>query len=63
MSLSCVFKASFLNDDKPHAAINNKVFKRLAHINDQLYEAELVKSEIEQKEPIIAGFLSNNMLT
>ena len=33
-----------------------KIFKRLGHINDQLYEAELAKSEIQHKEPIIVGF-------
>ena len=32
------------------------MFKRLNHITDQLYEVELVKSEIEQREPILVGF-------
>ena len=32
------------------------MFKCLAYINDQLYEVELAKSEIEQKEPITTGF-------
>ena len=32
------------------------MFKRLNHITDQLYEVELVKSEIEHREPIIVGF-------
>ena len=45
-----------LNDEKTHSAINNKLFKRLNFITDQLYEAELVKSEIEHREPIIVGF-------
>ena len=36
----------FMNDEKTHASINTKMFKRLGHINDQLYEVELVKSEI-----------------
>ena len=40
-----------------HAAINNKMFMRLGYINDQLYEVDLAKSEIEQKEPIIEAFL------
>ena len=44
------------SDEKTHGAINIKVFKRLGFINDQLYEVELVKSEIEHKEPIIVGF-------
>ena len=46
-----------LNDEKTHSAINNKLFKRLNFITDQLYEVELVKSEIEHREPIIVGFL------
>ena len=32
------------------------MFKRLNHITDQLYEVELVKHEIEHREPIIVGF-------
>ena len=32
------------------------MFKRLNHITDQLYEVELVKSEIKHREPIIVGF-------
>ena len=44
-----------LNDEK-HSAINSKMFKRLKHITDQVYEVELVKTEIEHKEPIIVGF-------
>ena len=46
----------YLNDEKTHSAINSKMFKRLNHITDQLYEVELVKSEIEHREPIIVGF-------
>ena len=46
----------YLNDEKIHSAINSKLFKRLKFITDQLYEVELVKSEIEHREPIIAGF-------
>ena len=36
------------------------MFKRLNHITDQLYEVELVKSEIEHREPIIVGFFILN---
>ena len=36
----------YLNDEKTHWAINTKFFKRLDHINDQLYEVELAKAEI-----------------
>ena len=46
----------YLNDQKIHSAINNKLFKRLNFITDQLYEVELAKSEIEHREPIIVGF-------
>ena len=46
----------YLNDEKTHSAINNKIFKRLNFITDQLYEIELVKSEIEHRKPIIVGF-------
>ena len=45
----------YLTDEKTHSAINSKMFKRLNHINDQLYEVELVKPEIEHREPIIFG--------
>ena len=46
----------YLNDEKTHSAINIKLFKRLNSITDQLYEVELVKSEIEHQEPIFVGF-------
>ena len=46
----------FLTDEKTHSAIKSKMFKRLNHITCQLYEVELVKLEIEQRKPIIAGF-------
>ena len=46
----------YLNDEKTHSAINKNLFKQLNFITDQLYEVELVKSEIERREPIIVGF-------
>ena len=46
----------YLNDEKTRGAINTKLFKRLDHINDQLYEVELAKAEIDHREPIIVGF-------
>ena len=46
----------YLNDGKTHNSINNKLFKRLTFITDQLYEVERVKSEIEHREPILVGF-------
>ena len=47
---------NYLSDEKTRRAINTKLFKRLDHINDQLYEVELAKAEIEHREPIIVGF-------
>ena len=46
----------YLNDEKVQSAIKSKLFKRLNHITDQLYEVELVEPEIEHREPIIVGF-------
>ena len=46
----------YLNDEKTHSAINNKLFRRLNFITDQLYEVELAKSEIDHREPIIVEF-------
>ena len=46
----------YLNDEKTHGAINTKFFKRLDHINDQLYEVKLAKAEIEHRGPINVGF-------
>ena len=47
----------FLSDEKTHVPINIKFFERLDHINDQLYEVELAKAEIEHREPIIVGLI------
>ena len=46
----------YLSDEKTHGAINTKLFKRLDHIHDQLYEVELAEAEIKHREPIIVGF-------
>ena len=46
----------YLSDEKTHATINSKLFKRLDHMNNSLYEVELAKAEIEHKEAIIVGF-------
>ena len=46
----------YLTDEKTQSAINSKMFKRLIHITDQLYEVELMKPEIEHRDPIIVGF-------
>ena len=53
---------NYLNDEKTHGAINTKLFKSLDRINDQLYEVELAKAEIEHREPIIVGFLLRQRL-
>ena len=46
----------YLSNEKTHAAINSKLFKKLDHVNNSLYEVELAKAQIEHKEPIIVGF-------
>ena len=46
----------YLTDEKTHSASDSKMFKRLNHITDQMYEVDLVKSEIEHREPILVGF-------
>ena len=35
---------NYLSDEKAQGAVITKMFKRLDHINDQLYEAELAKA-------------------
>ena len=52
----------YFNDEKTHSAIYSKLFKRPNHLNDQLYEVEMVKPESEHKELLIVGFLICNML-
>ena len=46
----------YLSDEKTHAAIDSKLFKKLDHVKNYLYEVELAKAQIEHKEPIIVGF-------
>ena len=46
----------YLSDEKTHAAINSKLFKKLDHVNNSLYEVELAEAQIEHKEPISVGF-------
>ena len=45
----------FLRGGKTHEAIKTKKFKPLGFINDQMFEVELFKSEIEHKKPIKIG--------
>ena len=46
----------YLADEKTHAAINSKLFKKLDLVNNSLYEVELAKAQIDHKELIIVGF-------
>ena len=46
----------YLSDEKTHATINSKLFKKLDQVNNSLYEIELAKAQIQHKEPIIVGF-------
>ena len=39
--------AKYLIDEKTHAAINSKLFKKFDHVNNSLYEVELAKAQIE----------------
>ena len=48
----------YLIDEKTHAAINSKLFKKIDHVNNSLYEVEFAKAQIEHKEPIIVGSAS-----
>ena len=45
-----------MTDEETHPAIISKLFKKLDHVNNSLYEVELAKAQIEHKEPIIVGF-------
>ena len=51
----------YLSDEKTHAAINSKLFKKLDHFNNALQDVELAKAQIEHKEPINIEFLFFNM--
>ena len=46
----------YFTDETTHAAINSKLFNRLDHKNNSLFEVELAKAPIEHKDPIIVGF-------
>ena len=45
----------YLRTKKTHAAINSKLFKKLDHMKNSLYEVELAKAQTEHREPIIVG--------
>ena len=46
----------YLTDEKTHAAFISKLLKKLDHVNNSLYEVELAKAQIENKELIIVAF-------
>ena len=46
----------YLTDKKTHAAVKCELFKKPVHMNSSLYEVELGRAQIEQKEPILVGF-------
>ena len=48
----------YVSDEKTHAAINSKLFKKLYHVNNALYETELAQAQIERKQLIIVRFFS-----
>ena len=37
----------YLNDEKAHKAINSKFFEKHNHLNDNLYQLESVKADVE----------------
>ena len=47
---------NLLSDKITHAIIIREMFKKLDHVNNAIYEVELVRALIEHKEPIIVGF-------
>ena len=46
----------YLNDEKTHKAISNRLFRRLNNVTPDIYKVELAKSTVEHREPIIVGF-------
>ena len=46
----------YLTDEKTHAVIKSKLFKKIDHGNNSFYEFELAKAQIEHKEQILVGF-------
>ena len=40
----------YLSGKKTQAAINSKLFKNLDHVNNALFEVEIVKARIEHKK-------------
>ena len=48
----------YFSDEKTHAAISSKLFRKLDHVNNALYEIELVKAQFEHRESIIVEFFN-----
>ena len=46
----------YITDEKTDAAINSKLFQKLDHVNNSLFEGELAKAQVEHKDSIIVGF-------
>ena len=49
-------ETKYLNDERTHKAINGKIVRRSNNVFKELYEVELAKQKIENREPIIIGF-------
>ena len=47
-----------LSDEKTYAAINSKLFKKLDHVKNLIFEVDFVKEQIEHREPDLFGFSS-----
>ena len=45
----------YLSDQKTHAAVNRKQFKKIHHVNNSIYEIEIAKAHIEHKKPVIVS--------
>ena len=45
----------YLADEKSHAAIKSKLFKKLDHVNNSLYEVELPKHRLNAKNRSLSG--------
>ena len=45
------------SDERTHAAIDSKLFKKLDCLNNSMYQVELATAQMEYEEPIISGFL------
>ena len=46
----------YVSDKKTRAAINSKLFRKLDHVNNSLFEVELARAQIEHKSPSLSGF-------